>query len=137
MKYIKRKSALMGLFVGLFWMMSLPVEAACQKGTEITGKNGHVYCMSNISVPNWYTAFSWCDAQGRSLVTVEQLCDIDDTQTWNGNIGKGECLNMVDMTFSAPLWTARPYGNNVFILLSGGTLSSDHRGNIIYKAICW
>lgn len=135
MKYIKRKSALMGLFVGLFWMMSLPVEAVCQKGTEITGKNGHVYCMSKIDM-NWYTAFAWCDTQGRSLVTVEQLCDIDDTQTWDGNIGEGVCPNTVDITFPRELWTARPYGSNVFIARSKGILAIEHRGNG-FRAICW
>ena len=48
--------------VGLCLLAATHGYAACAEGTEITGKNGHVYCKSNVSM-NWYTAFAWCDTK--------------------------------------------------------------------------
>ena len=43
-------------------------------GKEITGKNGHVYCLSNQTM-KWYAALGWCAAQNRHLVTLNEACD--------------------------------------------------------------
>ena len=93
----------------LFLMVSLNAYAACNEGREITGKNGHVYCGSKVNM-NWYTAFMWCEAQGRTLATMPQVCDIDETQKWDGNVGTEKCLNLIRVTTdSREFWTATPY----------------------------
>ena len=112
--------------------------AACAEGTEITGKNGHVYCKSNIGM-NWYTAFAWCDTQGRTLATMEQMCDIDETQKWNGIIGTGECLNLVGVSSENQyVWSAIPYGSaNAFnVYLSPAGVNYGNRTDNNY-ALCW
>ena len=114
--------------------------AACAEGTEITGKNGHVYCKSNVSM-NWYTAFAWCDTQGRTLATMEQMCDIDETQRWDGNFGAGKCLNMVGASSeNVTVWSAIPYGSanafNVNLSPANVTNYFNRTYNGLY-ALCW
>ncbi len=127
----------LGLVLSL--LMSTSVDAACAEGRELTGKNGHVYCISNVAI-NWYSAFAWCDAQGRSLATIEQICDIDDTQKWDGNFGDGKCLNMNDTTSYISVWSSLPYGleHAVVVELSKGKIRTEGRGSLYnYFPICW
>ena len=58
-------------------------------GNEATGQNGHTYCASKQDM-NWYSAFAWCHAQGRHLVTMNELCDYGDA-VWGKN--QSNCMN--------------------------------------------
>ena len=124
------------------WMSTNGYASSCAEGTEITGVNGHVYCKSNIVV-NWYSALAWCDAHGRTLATMEQLCDIDETQKWDGNVGSGKCLNIKDLYSNGAVWTATvwPESHNSFIVtLSNGGVNAVHRttaSSNYLSALCW
>ena len=129
------------LYISLALLVGTSVYAACTEGTEVTGKNGHVYCKSNISM-NWYTAFAWCDAQGRTLATIRQLCDIDDTQRWDGLSGEGKCLNMVGGSYSGNqfVWSAIPYDSSSAShvhLSTGYVYRAANRIGASYPALCW
>ena len=125
------------IFLILFLLFSLNAYGACKKGVEVTGKNGHVYCASNVSM-NWYTAFAWCDAQGRTLATMEQICDIDETQYWDGNIGEGECLNMVGLGSAQYVWSSTSYSSShaFDVNLSNGTVNTYPHISMI-NALWW
>ena len=118
-------------------LFSLNAYGVCKEGTEITGKNGHVYCMSNVLM-NWYTAFAWCDTQGRTLATMEQMCDIDETERWDGNTGEGKCLNMVGAGLSRWAWSSIPCGSTsaFYVTLSPGTVTNSSR-TPTNTAVCW
>ncbi len=118
-------------------LFSLNAYGVCKEGTEITGKNGHVYCMSNVLM-NWYTAFAWCDTQGRTLATMEQMCDIDETERWDGNTGEGKCLNMVGAGLSRWAWSSIPCGSTYafYVYLSPGGVNTNGRPNPD-AALCW
>ena len=60
----------------------------CEGGKEITGKNGHVYCMSD-ELMNWWSAFQWCEAQGRHFATPDEACNYGKIH-WGG----GSCGNI-------------------------------------------
>ena len=47
-------------------------------GTVVVGTvTGHKYCMSNNSM-NWWNAYSWCDAQGRRLISLDDCgCSVE------------------------------------------------------------
>ena len=62
--------------------------ATCEGGSLITGANGHEYCQSN-NTTNWWSAFTWCEAQGRHLATVYEACP-----EWDGATGQSKCMNM-------------------------------------------
>lgn len=126
------------LLIVLSLLATTQGHAACAEGTEIMGKNGHVYCKSNVSM-NWYTAFAWCDTQERTLATMEQICDIDETQKWDGNFGVGKCLNLVGVSSEDQhVWSAIPYNSaSAFVVhLSTADVTSHHRSNHRY-ALCW
>ena len=138
MMYHKINRTLAAVIVSLSLLMGTSAHAACAEGTEITGKNGHVYCKSNVSM-NWYMAFAWCDTQGRTLATMEQMCDIDETQKWNGIIGTGECLNLVGVSSENQyVWSAIPSGSasafNVYLSPAGVNYGNRTDNNY---ALCW
>ncbi len=140
MKPYKMNCLLAAVTIGLCLLTGTNAYAACAEGTEITGKNGHVYCKSNITM-NWYTAFAWCDTQGRTLATMEQMCDIDDTQRWDGNTGTGKCLNLAGASSENQyVWSAIPYGSSYafYVNLSTANVYNHYNrtGNYFY-ALCW
>ena len=67
----------------------------CTDGDVVKGINNKEYCVSKVSVKNWYAAFAWCDAHNMQLATMHEICDVDSSNKWDGNIGDGKCLNMV------------------------------------------
>lgn len=125
------------LLILLSLLYVFPAYASCEGGTEITGKNGHVYCASNVSM-NWYTAFAWCNAHGKSLATMEQICNIDETQKWDGNNGEGRCLNMVGAAQTQHVWSSISSGstNAFYIDLSTGNVYYFNRTGT-NLAFCW
>ncbi len=128
------------LLIVLSLLATTQGHAACVEGTEITGKNGHVYCMSNVGM-NWYSAFAWCDVQGRTLATVRQICDIDETQKWTGGEGVGGCLNMVGVSSEDKnVWSAIPQSAShayVVNLFMARVSSSCVRATSNCHAMCW
>ena len=72
-------------------------------GNEPTGKNGHTYCASKQQM-NWYSAFAWCHAQGRHLVTMNELCD-SGTMVWGKNQIWCENFRFVDASKLIPCWS--------------------------------
>ena len=122
------------LLVGLCLLMAPHVYASCEDGTEVTGLNGHVYCRSRIEM-NWYTAFAWCEAHGRTLVTMEQMCDIDETQKWDGGVGEGKCLNLTSGYNMS--WSATPYGTDRAFELYGQRVTTSGRIGNMRNAMCW
>lgn len=106
------------------------VAANCEAGTEITGKNGHVYCRSNSSM-NWWSAGTWCEAQGRHLASMEEMCS--DTgeglnNAWDGSTGSGKCANL-NSVGSGDVWSSLASGSSYafFVYLSNGYVDKTNR----------
>lgn len=117
------------------------MAANCEAGTEFTGVNGHVYCKSKYSM-NWWSAGTWCEAQGRHLVSMEELCS--DTgeglnNAWDGSTGSGKCANL-NGSGSGAGWTSLASGtSNAFMATSnnGGSVSSVGRSGNFANAFCY
>lgn len=80
-------------------LMVSNVAEACQ-GITFQGNSGTTYCLSRQSM-NWYSAYTWCQAQNMALIDIGVLC----------NSVKGLCaeLNLSDTT-------------KEYIVNNGGTL---------------
>ncbi len=76
--------------------------AKCDGGTEIEGKNKHVYCLSDKQM-NWWSAFAWCKANERPLATMDQACN---NQNWSSG-----CANM-KISIEKWAWTAIASGDD-------------------------
>ena len=71
-------------------------------GRELKGQNGHIYCISKQDM-NWYSAFAWCHAQDRHLVTMNELCDYG-TMVWGKN--QLDCTNLKGYGYQEWDWSA-------------------------------
>ena len=68
-----------------FLVTSAMAEPTCNGGTPITSHkatdagcdsdtcNEHTFCKSNNSM-NWWSAFTWCESQGRKLADFATMC---------------------------------------------------------------
>ena len=110
----------------------------CEGGEEITGKNGHVYCMSDEKM-NWWSAFQWCSAQGRHLATPDEACNYGKIH-WGG----GKCGNINGVTYEGSKHMAflalgmeknRAYAFNI----SNGDIQWDwvYRNAMSCRALCY
>lgn len=115
------------------------MAANCEAGTEIKGKNGHVYCKSN-KLMNWWSAGTWCEAQGRHLATMEEMCP--DTgeglnNAWDGSAGSGKCANLNGVG-SDYGWSSLASGSSqafYVVLRDGAVRYVDRKPS--YSAICF
>ena len=69
------------------------------------------YCRSKFGM-NWYTALSWCQAQGMHLATLSEVCDKSENpeDRVDASFVSYKCPNFAngESSFSPYLWTATP-----------------------------
>ena len=115
------------LAVCLMAMLSSPVVAVCNGGTEFT-VDGDTFCISDIRL-NWWSASNWCQANGMHLATIYEVCP-----DWDGNGGSGKCGRTFS-TVSTYCWTATASGSEqaFYVEPSLGNVSMTHRqGNLLF-----
>ncbi len=133
------KQLILGTVVFCMSMMafSSPALAACKEGEEFTGKNGHTYCVSKVGV-NWWSAFTWCEAQGRRLATVDEICNISETERWFGKEGNEACPNVIDSGLNGIVWSSlRANELYVYYINSSGRVGTHRPADSSHFAICW
>ena len=72
---------LTAIVAGVLAIGSAANAATCEGGSLASGENGHEYCRSNLPM-NWWSAYAWCEAQGRHMPSMYELCP-----DWDGSIG--------------------------------------------------
>ena len=126
----KGTRALVAVGVTLALGLSSPGWAKCDAGTLVKGKNNYEYCISDLKM-NWWSAFAWCEYQGRELATWTDACP--------GSAIGASCNNMAVGMNSVFAWTAEPISNyNAYYLnLDGGSaLDNVNRAATSYRALC-
>ncbi len=88
------------------------VFGACNGGT-LTQTGG--FCVSDMGM-NWWSAAAWCQANGRRLPTIYEVCP-----DWNGNMGNGKCGRIIDTSMNFTAWTSTAYGNQSAIHVNPST----------------
>ena len=105
----------------------------CEGGSLLTGENGHVYCRSNNAM-NWWSAYTWCQAQGRHLASMYEICS-----TWDGSTGYVNC-NLAtfnpDSGTNPDMWSATASGDNSAFSCDRGRVQSINR-TTNYLALCY
>ncbi len=111
------------------------VTASCDEGTTVTGlNNSHEYCMSNGTM-TWSNAFTWCEARGRHLASMEEMCP-----GWDGEVGDEKCSNLVGASSESHCsWSATPFDSikAFYVVLSTGNVGSTINAMPTYYAFCW
>ncbi len=104
------------------------VAETCEGGRLVTGENGHVYCQSNNNM-NWWSAYTWCEAQGRHLASMYEICS-----TWDGSTGNGKNCNI---SLSGWLWSATAKNNDSAFCITATTVSDYGRNSSHVRALCY
>ena len=109
------------------------VAASC--GDEIvTGlNNGHEYCMS-INGMTWDDAKTWCEARGRHLASMEEMCP-----GWDGTTGMFKCANLAGVG-SCGVWSSSLDLNSssvFYVHLNNRTVNTTFQSNTGYAAFCY
>ncbi len=87
------------------------------------------FCVSQMDL-NWWSAATWCKAQGRKLATIYDICP-----NWNGYDGNGLCGTTY--SFSKTCWTATASGSErAFYVAPSGDVVSRTTRNSIFRALC-
>lgn len=131
---------LAGLIVSLLTITSAiaaedPVAGpTCTGGHYVTAGNGRQYCQSDNTM-NWWSAASWCEGQGRRLVSVGEICP-------EFNNGENNCTYYNSL--SNVSWTSTPYQTDYALYVYGDGSGSYRysrvnftaRTDTSYRALC-
>jgi len=114
---------------------AMATEPTCEGhgGKIITANNGTTFCKSDKEM-NWWSAFTWCESQGRTLADFTTMC---------GNVSQspsnteGDCPNLQGLAESGWVWSSLAYSSHGAILvnLSSGAVYGPYRNNVTY-ALC-
>ena len=79
------------------------------------------YCRSTIMM-NWYTALSWCQAQGMHLATMSEICDKSENLRWDASLVDKKCPNFAngESSFNSYSWTGTANGSTYAYRVSAG-----------------
>ena len=106
-------------------MPAMAAEPTCNGGSTITAKNGTKFCKSDKAM-NWWSAFTWCESQGRSLAEFSKMCPNVPQYPTNT---EGECPNLQGLPEDGWVWSSLAMSNNAAIVvnLSSGAACGFHR----------
>ncbi len=104
--------------------------ATCTEGRIAKGSNGHEYCITKDM--NWWSAYTWCEAQGRHLASMYEICP-----NWDGSTGDNKCDNLLSDPYGACSATAQG-DTNVFCVttFSSKTVHPNPRTGI-FAYVCY
>ena len=114
-----------------------------EKGAHPTKR----YCRSTFNI-DWYTALSWCQAQGKHLATLSELCDKSENpeDRVDASFVSNKCPNFAngESSFNSWVWTgtANPTSSTIARLVAVGTGTiSNNSGNFarnqLFYALCY
>ncbi len=81
---------------------------------------------------DWYNASTWCEARGRHLASLEEMCP-----GWDGETGSDKCANLYDI--GAPdSWSSQTFSSSeAYCIRSGnGTVTYEYWDTYL-KAFCY
>ena len=87
--------------------------------------NGHEFCKSNNGM-NWWSAFAWCESQGRKLASTATMCPHTSPAA---NDNAGDCPNLQGVGDDQYVWSTLVYSDThvATVNLSTGSLHSGKR----------
>ena len=114
-------------------IMGLPTASfACQSGTEFTDTNGKHFCYSDIDL-NWWSAFTWCSAQGYHLAGFHEACP-------GKAVGTTACGNLNNGIPWNKFWTTAPSGSTAAYRVqpyhNGPSASVNRSDDSAARALC-
>ena len=114
--------------------MAEQAELPCNGGSIVTAKDGTTFCKSDKGM-NWWSAFTWCESQGRKLADFTTMCG-DVSQSPSNT--EGDCPNLQGLAESGWVWSSLAYGSYaaIFVNLSSGAVNLYGRNISYCCALC-
>ena len=134
---MKTKLLTLAIIAVIALNVSGALAATCEGGTLQTGENGHVYCQSNNQM-NWWSAYTWCEAQGRHLASMYEVCP-----TWDGSTGGGKICNLNSFPDNGYNWSSTALESNYAFAFTKssianlGSLNASRSGSSYCRALCY
>ena len=114
--------------------LTVTSHKATDEGCSAATCNEHTFCRSGNGM-NWWSAFTWCESQGRKLVNFSTICP-GVAQTPSGYCPNLKGISMADRW----MWSSLAINpSNAFIvrLSSEGTIAQNARTmETGYEAFC-
>ena len=120
-------------------LLSNPVFAACEGGDTLTASDNTVFCLSTITM-NWWSAFTWCEAQGGHLASLQEI--------HHGASPSAQNQYSISKTYDSVLlsanqtWLSTPWGTTlahytISFTKNAAYVRKDNRSiSYQYKALC-
>ena len=109
----------------------IKAHVATDPGCSADTCNGHEFCLSDKNM-NWWSAFTWCESQGRRLADFTTMC---------GNVSQspsnteGDCPNLQGKG-DAWMWSSLAYSfNTALVVLPSGAVQYGYR-SVTLRALC-
>ena len=99
-------------------------QAACDGGITVDK-----FCISDNIQMNWWSAYTWCEAQGRHLASIYEMCP-----GWTGN---DSSCNMGTFTSGSTFWTSTAEGTETAFRISKSGAGRYNRNLALAYAICY
>ena len=112
----------------------ITTHSASDEGCTSATCNGKTFCKSDKAM-TWWSAFTWCESQGRTLADFAVMCPGVSQTPANTT---GDCPNLQGLAESGWVWSSLAYGSNSAIVVhlsSGAVLNVDGR-NVNHYALC-
>ena len=114
----------------------ITAHAATDPGCDSKTCNGKTFCKSDKAM-NWWSAFAWCESQGRTLAEFSKMCPGVSQAPANTT---GDCPNLQGKGDNVWVWSSLAYSDKyAFIVnLSSGAVGSYGRPGINFNsfALC-
>ena len=92
----------------------IKAHAATDTGCSDETCNGHEFCKSDKAM-NWWSAFTWCESQGRKLADFATMCP-GVSQTPAGTTG--DCPNLQGKGDDVWVWSSLAYSSTYAIVVN-------------------
>jgi len=115
----------------VFFLTTSAMAATCKGGAIITANNGTTFCKSDNKM-NWWSAFTWCESQGRTLAELSKMCPGVSQAAANE---EGDCPNLqgTDDGQWKYAWSSLDSNTNgygaIIVDLSSGAIVISNRNN--------
>ena len=112
----------------------ITAHVATDTGCDSKTCNGKTFCKSDKAM-NWWSAFTWCESQGRTLAEFSSMCP-GVSQAPAGTTG--DCPNLQGKGDNQWVWSSLAYGsdNAVVVNLSSGAVNANTRYGSSRCALC-
>lgn len=113
------------------------IANACS-GITIKGQSGKSYCLSK-SPMNWYSAYTWCQAQGKHLINLDTVCGKSTGYCTELTLSSDEKNNIQENGGVAGMaWTDNSVASNIafWVSVMNGQIATRLRDDANYYALC-